>query len=144
MAKPKITIVLRPTDEQAGKDRVVRFCQSIRIVEERDVDGTVVRVVKTILTTAHDGPVGGAELAEAAGLKRVTMLHHLRRLEELGLVARQGHKYMLRPSCMEELLEQMHRDTLAMLEDARQMARQIDSDYKLRPRRLASEGKEYR
>lgn len=135
VAQPRVVIMVRRShSSDSGEDRIVRFCQSLRIVEERDVDGTVVRVVRTVLTRARDKAVGGTELAEASGLKRVTVLHHLRRLEELGLVAREDHKYRLRISCMEALMEQMRRDTLAMFAEAEEMARQIDSEYQLTER----------
>ncbi|GEM_PF-1003063 len=136
-AGPHMAIIVRRPGKVDGEshDIVVRFCQSLRIVEERDTDGTVVRVVRTILQEGRDKPVGGTELAEASGLKRVTVLHHLRRLEDLGLVERHAHRYMLRPSSLEVLMEGMRRDTLAMLAEAEEMAKEIDSEFRLGERK---------
>ena len=136
LASPRVAIIVRGKGREGGRgDVVVRFCQVLRIVEERDVDGTVVRVVRTILREGRDGPVGGTELAEASGLKRVTVLHHLRRLEELGLVQRSGHKYALAPSSLEDMMESMRQETLAMLAECKGLAREIDSEFRLHARR---------
>lgn len=136
LAQPRIAIIVRRGERKPdGDERIVRFCQSLRIVEERDVDGTVIRVVKTVLSEARDGPVGGTELAQVSGLKRVTVLHHLRRLEDLGLVQRTDHKYMLRPSCLGDMMEQMRRDTLSMLAETEEIARGIDRQYGLENRK---------
>jgi len=138
VAQPRIAIIVRRHEKpHDGDERIVRFCQSLRIVEERDVDGTVIRVVKTVLSEARGKPVGGTELAEAPGLKRVTVLHRIRRLEGLGLVLRQDHKYVLRPSCLEAMMGQMRRDTLSMLAEAEEMARDIDRQYGLEQRSMA-------
>lgn len=142
LASPRVAIVIRPSrmGGRGGGDIVVRFCQVLRIVEERDVDGTVVRVVRTILREGRDRPVGGTELAEASGLKRVTVIHHLRRLEELGLVQREAHKYRLRPACLEEMMDAMRLETLAMLEEAYVLAKEVDNEFRLNQKRMI-EGK---
>lgn len=118
-------------DASAALDGLYEFCRTLHLVNSRDVDGTVTEVVRAMVTHGRGSPVGSSRLAAATRINRVTIIHHLRRLEEAGVVVRQDHKYALRARGFGELVDQMRRAQLQMLARAELLADALDRDYGL-------------
>ena len=129
MEKPKAALVQR---RQGGEidSELSELCRMMRIMSDRDVDGTIVQVLRTMMEQTRSKPLGGSELSRASGLNRITVIHHLRRLETAGFVRRQdGGKYMLRVQSAEEMLMEFRRemeDTFAQMDE---LAREIDEQF---------------
>jgi len=120
------SLVLVPQDRQ---DEVGQLCHSLQIVSRRDLDGTVTTVIRAMLTSACDEPVGSSELASKLRINRVTVIHHLQRLERAGIVQKRERKYMLAPQGFGEFVKKMHEETEQMFEQAQMLAQKIDEEY---------------
>ncbi|MDE1798372.1 MAG: winged helix-turn-helix transcriptional regulator [Candidatus Micrarchaeota archaeon] len=114
-------------------DELERFCRSMQLVTRRDMDGTATTVLRAILEETPDQPVGSSELAARTRINRVTIIHHLNRLEEVGLVEHTEHKYRLSVAGFGEMVRKIRADTEKMLDEAEELAREIDKEYALNP-----------
>lgn len=121
--------VLLPPHRALRGDVLERFCRSIHLVSQRDTDGTVTTVMRVMLKEGAGQLIGSSDLAAAARLNRVTVIHHLRRLEQAGLVEHTAHKYRLAVSSFAHVVRQMREDTDRLLDEAERIAEQIDTDY---------------
>ena len=121
---------LQPSQpESYGDDGFERLCRSLRILNTRDMDGTVTVVFRSILVSARERPIGSSELAKTTRLNRVTIIHHLQRLERLGVLEHERHKYRLRVSGLSEMVERMQTEMLESLSEARSMAVELDRHF---------------
>ncbi len=105
------------------------LCKMMRIMSERDVDATLVQVLKTMMVHSQQKPMGGSELSEISGLNRITIIHHLRRLEGAGFVRRSEGKYILRVRSAEEMLVEFRKEMEETFQQMDEMAREIDSQF---------------
>jgi predicted transcriptional regulator len=127
----KVTPVLRLSHPASQTDTLTRFCRSMQLVTQRDLDGTATTVLRAILEEAPDQPVGSSTLAARTRINRVTIIHHLNRLEQAGLVEHTEHKYKLSIAGFGDMVRRIRADTEKMLAEAEQLAEQIDKEYEL-------------
>lgn len=119
-------IIIRPRQDD---DNIGQFCRSLQIVTRRDTDGTVTTVIRTMLNEYPKDLVGSSELAQKTNLNRVTVIHHLKRLEDAGIVQKDQRKYRLSPRGFSDLVQRMRQQTEEMFEEAQNLARKIDEQY---------------
>jgi len=108
------------------EDELARLFRSMHLMSERDIDATMTRVFQAMMKMGQEGPVGSTELSRQSGLNRITVIHHLKRLESAGVVHKQETKYVLRCSSVEKLMDKMRGDMLKQFEEMDRMARDID------------------
>jgi len=117
---------------RAGREmdaELASLCRMMRIMSERDTDGTLPQVLKVMMVEGRGKPVGGSELSEISGLNRITIIHHLRRLEVAGLVRRQEGKYVLKVQSAEDMLVEFRKDMERSFSEMDEIARQIDEQF---------------
>jgi len=68
------------------------------------------------------------ELADRIGLSRGTIVHHLHKLEEAGLVLRDKNKYALRDGNLSEVLDELEKDLHRTIAELKQVAQEIDTE----------------
>jgi len=124
-------LTLVRTRQNASDDELEVFCRRMRIISTRDMDGTVTVVFRSMLEEGRQQPVGSSELAKSTCLNRVTIIHHLQRLEQMGLVEHTQRKYRLRVSGLCEAVEQMRSDMMRSFEEAEEIARSLDREFLL-------------
>ena len=66
------------------------------------------------------------DIADALKLSRGTVVHHLNKLIESGLVLYDGRQYWLRDNNLELLIDELRRDTERGLDDLQKAAKEID------------------
>jgi len=108
------------------EEELSKLFRSMHLMSERDLDATVTRVFRAMMRMGREGPVGSTELSKESGINRITVIHHLKRLESAGVVEKHESKYMLRVRSMEEMMEEMREDMLRQFEEMDQMARELD------------------
>lgn len=96
-------VIVQKNKNQSIDGELAELCKMMRIMSDRDTDGTLPQVLKVLMVESRGKPVGGSELSRASGINRITIIHHLKRLEGAGLVRRQEGKYILRVSSAEEI-----------------------------------------
>ena len=112
-------------------DELEAFCRHLRIVSTRDMDGTVTVVFRSMLVEGRVQPVGSSELAKTTHLNRVTIIHHLQRLEQMGLVEHTERKYRLRVSGLQQAVAQMREEMMRSFEEAEALALDLDREFML-------------
>ncbi len=144
MQKPKAEMM--PAKKPISPDEdLVELCRKMRLMSERDTDATLPQVLKVMMVHSRGQPVGGSELSELSGINRITIIHHMKRLEGAGFVKREEGKYTLRVRSAEDMIlefrKEMERNFVEMDEMARefdehfaQMGREFDEHFKRRRR----------
>ena len=125
--KPRAVLVQRR--EQGVDEELSELCKMMRLMSERDVDATLAQVLKTMLVHSRDRPLGGSELSKISGINRITIIHHLKRLEGAGFVKRQEGKYALRVQSAEDMLMEFRKETERAFAEMDDLAREIDAEF---------------
>jgi len=74
-------------------------------------------------------PVGGSDLSRISGINRITIIHHLGRLEDAGLVRRSEGKYILKIQSAEDMLMEFRKEMEKHFSEMDEMAREIDEQF---------------
>jgi len=102
-----------------------QICRLFGALSERDTGHTVVRVYKVVIERAHPQEgIGSSELAEIESLNRLTALHHLNRLAELGMLEKRGPRYY--PRDFDEIFDEFEKQAMENIRRARMIARQLE------------------
>ena len=123
----KITIIRsrRPIHKDLNEE-LQFFGNSLGLFNLRDKDKSQFRIFIEILKAAKKGPLTSDEIADKLKLSRGTVVHHINKLLEAGIVVHQGNKYILRVDNLEVLIEEIERDIKRNLEDLKRIAVDID------------------
>ncbi|MFH1448236.1 MAG: winged helix-turn-helix transcriptional regulator [Candidatus Micrarchaeota archaeon] len=119
------SIRIRYISSQEG-DVIERLCESVGVVSGRDRDKTVILVFRTMLKNCKEDGVGGSELSELSGVNRITCLHHLKRLEEAGLVENEHGRYHLKCANLKRTMRELRKEALSTFDIIDEMAGEID------------------
>ena len=93
----------------------------------RDRDSSCFRIFITLLKrTRRNEAISSDEIAERLGLSRGTVIHHLTKLMNSGIVVREKGGYLLKENSLEGVIKDMKRDVEAMFEKLREVAKEID------------------
>jgi len=126
--KPKAELV--SAKREASPDgELAELCRKMRLMSERDTDATLPQVLKVMMMHARSQAVGGSELSELSGINRITIIHHLRRLESAGLVQRQESKYVLRVRSAEDMILEFRKEMERSFAEMDEMAREFDAQF---------------
>ena|SRR3989338_5113228 len=129
-------VVAKQDAVQAGKtgepDQVApqeaeleELCRFFGALSSRDTERTVVRVFRVVITRASpDKGIGSSEIANMESINRLTVLHHLNRLAELGVVDKRGVRYFMRD--IDEVLGDFEEHALESIRRARRIAREME------------------
>lgn len=102
---------------------------SLGLFNLRDRDSSCFRVFITLVRAANqDKPLTSDEIAERLHLSRGTVVHHLHRLIESGIVIKEKEGYLLRESSIEKMVRDIRQDMETMFSELTDAARQIDEN----------------
>ncbi|MBI4151270.1 helix-turn-helix domain-containing protein [Candidatus Woesearchaeota archaeon] len=124
----RITIVTVRKPPRANlNDELQWFGSSLGLFGQRDKDKSMFRVFLELVKAAKTGrPLSSDAIAETLDLTRGTVVHHINKLIESGIVLYDGRHYWLRDNSLELLIEEVQKDTERTIEDLRKAAREID------------------
>jgi len=124
----KITIVtVRKPPHASVNEELQWFGSSLGLFSLRDKDRSMFRIFIELIKSAKLGqPMTSDGLAESTGLSRGTVVHHLNKLIDSGLVLYDGKHYWLRDNNLELLIDEIQRDAEKTIEDLRRVARELD------------------
>ncbi|MCX8196964.1 MAG: ArsR family transcriptional regulator [Candidatus Micrarchaeota archaeon] len=130
MAEKKSSLPVLASQQKTSLDSdLALLCKMMRIMSERDTARTLPQVLKLMLIEGKGKAVGGSELSRLSGLNRITVIHHLKRLEEAGFVRRIEGKYVLRFHSAEEMLIEFRKEMEKAFMEMDELARQIDEQF---------------
>jgi len=124
----KITIVkINRPKERSINAELQWLGNSLGLFNMRDKDKSCFRIFIELLKAAKTNEkLSSDEIAEKIGITRGTVIHHLNKLMDAGIVLHLGNKYILRVENLEELIHELQRDIHRTILDLRQVAEDID------------------
>ena len=127
--RQRITIVnIRKPAEHNVNQELQWFGSSLGLFNLRDKDKSCFRVFIELLKSAkkHE-TLSSDDLALKLVLTRGTIIHHINKLMESGLVIHEGNSYTLRVDNLKALIEEMEKDIKRACDDLKDVAKEIDN-----------------
>jgi len=115
--------------EDIPNDELIVLCRKMRLMSERDTDATLPQVLRVMMVHSRGQPVGGSELSELSGINRITIIHHMKRLEGAGFVRREEGKYILRVRSAEDMILEFRKEMERNFAEMDEMAREFDEQF---------------
>ena|SRR3989338_3681898 len=93
----------------------------------RDRDSSCFRVFITLVREARNNEtLSSDDIAGRLHLSRGTVVHHLTKLMDAGIVIREKEGYLLRENRLQKVVEDLRRDIESMLGELNEVAKLID------------------
>ena len=100
---------------------------SLGLFNLRDKNSSCFRIFIELLKSAKGNkPLSSDALASQLDLTRGTVVHHINKLMESGIVVHQGNRYYLRVGNLQILIDELKKDLERTLTDLKQAAKEID------------------
>ncbi|MFH1053053.1 MAG: winged helix-turn-helix domain-containing protein [Candidatus Woesearchaeota archaeon] len=128
LIRQKITIInIRKPQIHNINDKLKWFGNSLGLFNLRDKDKSCYRIFIELLKSSRKAtPLSSDQLAERLNLSRGTVIHHLSKLMESGIVVHEGNKYLLRVDNLKDLISEVEKDLKRMTDDLKDVAQDID------------------
>lgn len=125
----RITIInLRKPTQKNINQELQWFGSSLGLFGLRDKDKSCFRIFIELLKSAKNNKaMSSDELAKHLNLSRGTVIHHINRLMESGIVVNDHKKYLLRVENLQMLVEEIEEDIRRGCKDLREIAQDIDT-----------------
>lgn len=118
----------KPVEKDVNKD-LQWFSESLGLFGDRDKEKSCFRVfLELVKATRRKKALSSDEIALRSNLSRATVIHHLHRLQESGLVVQYKNKYLLRLDNLEGLVLELKKDLIRTFEDLREIAKELDEE----------------
>jgi len=124
----RITVVRsqKPARKNLNED-LQWLATSLGLFNLRDKERSMFRVFIELLKASKKGnALSSDELAENLKLSRGTVMHHVNKLMEIGLVVNDRKKYLLRVSNLSALIDELEMDSRRIFREMREVAGDID------------------
>jgi predicted transcriptional regulator len=116
----------RPTSNDPNEE-VKWLGTSLGLFTLRDKDSSCYRIfIELLKSTKQDKKLSSDEIAARLALTRGTVIHHMNRLMESGLVVVEGNKYTLRENNLNMLLDEIKKDIDNTYSDLKKIAEDLD------------------
>lgn len=127
--RQRITIVnIRKPSEHNVNQELQWFGSSLGLFNLRDKDKSCFRVFVELLKSAKaKRTLTSDDLALRLALSRGTIIHHINKLMESGLVVHEGNTYTLRVDNLNSLIEEVEKDIRRACDDLKEIAKEIDN-----------------
>jgi len=121
---------IKPPKKVDEEKDIEWMCRSLSLFTNRDADMNAYKIFRALLQSSKNNePVSSTILAGDLKLSRGTVLFHLQKFSQAGLITRvKGRKYTLRKTNLEETIEAMMKDIEGMFERIRKVASEIDKE----------------
>lgn len=122
------TLVRIPYTEKSIHRQLQWFGQSLGLFGERDKDKSCFRIfIELVKAAKQKGALSSDELALRTKLSRGTVVHHLNKLLDAGIVKVTRNTYALRTETLSLLVEELRRDATRTLDGLTNVAKELDS-----------------
>ena len=131
LRRQKITIVQvrKPVTKQSVNENLLRFGNSLSLFNPRDKDKSCYRIFVALLKASKStNPTSSDELAFRLNLSRGTVVHHLNKLMDSGIVVGASSGYILRVGNLKLLIDELEKDVVRTLNGLKSVAESIDED----------------
>jgi predicted transcriptional regulator len=125
----KITIINSSDfNENELNDKLQCFSNCVGLFNDRDKEKSCFRIFVNLLQ--EEQPLSSDEIAKRARLTRGTVIHHIIRLRDSGLVTKKENGYSLKTRNLEELTNIIEKDLLETIDKIRTISKEIDEEMK--------------
>lgn len=129
----RITIVRSKLPDDDINQQLQWLANSLGLFNLRDKDRSCFRLfIELVKLSRREDVVSSDELAARLGLSRGTVVHHLNKLLETGLIINNRNRYELRVSTLEQLIDIVQQDYLKVFSDMKRVAKDLDNKLGLR------------
>ena len=127
--RQRITIVnIRKPAEHNVNQELQWFGSSLGLFNLRDKDKSTFRVfIELLKSSKAKHTLTSDELASRLSLSRGTIIHHINKLMESGLVIHEGNRYTLRVENLKTLIDEVEKDIKRACDDLKEVAKEIDN-----------------
>lgn len=131
--RQKITIIkIRKPVETNLNQELQWLGSSLGLFNLRDKDKSCFRIfIELLKATKRKHPLSSDELAARLDLSRGTVVHHINKLMESGIVVNEFNRYMLRVNNLKELIDEVEKDIQRTCTDLRAIAEEVDEKLRL-------------
>ena len=128
MEQRRITIIkIRRPVRSNINEQLQWFGTSLGLFSLRDKDRSCFRIFIELLKQAKkDEAVSSDELAIRLNLSRGTVVHHLHKLMDSGIVVQEGKGYILRVHNLTKLIDELENDMERTFSTLKEIAKDID------------------
>ncbi|MEM4137189.1 MAG: winged helix-turn-helix domain-containing protein [Candidatus Anstonellaceae archaeon] len=109
------------------KDNLEVFCSSLQILSKRDKDKTILTIIRAVMHYPTNKPISATNLSKSLSVNRITVLHHLKKLQRIGLIQKQKTKYYLVDHAFSKLVLKAKEETDKLFEELLQIAYKLDN-----------------
>ncbi len=101
--------------------------RSLGLFNPRDKDRSLFRIfIELLQASKHKQELSSEQIKHLLNISRGTVVHHLNKLIEAGIVVENHNRYKLRVDSLELLIDELERDIKRNFEDLREVARDVD------------------
>ena len=130
MHSHRITIINIRTPANKNINQELQWLgSSLGLFNLRDRDKSCYRLfIEIVKTTKENKALTSDELADRLSLSRGTVVHHLHKLLDSGIVVQARKGYILRVHNLQDLIDEMEKDIARTVLDLKKMAEEIDKE----------------
>jgi len=99
---------------------------SLGLFNLRDKDSSCFRVFITLVRTAKKRSLSSDEIAHMLDLSRGTVVHHLIKLMDAGIVVKEQSGYILREETLQKVVADLQHDVNRYFSELQEVAKEID------------------
>lgn len=124
----KITIWKLRRENSDNVNRELQWLgNSLGLFNLRDRDSSCFRIFICLVRKAkRNEPISSDQIADQLHLTRGTVVHHLIRLMDSGLVIKEGRRYILRERDLLQVIKDLQRDMEFVFSELNEVAKEID------------------
>ena len=113
---------------RALNEELQAFSNCLGMFNKRDKEKSCFRIFVHLLE--EKGYLSSEQLAKRSNLSRATVIHHVTRLIDSGLVMKKEQGYFLRFNSLEDLTKEIEKDVYSTFKKLREMSKRIDEELK--------------
>jgi len=124
----RITIIkLRRAEDGNVNQELQWLGNSLGLFNLRDKDSSCFRIFITLVKKSKTNKaVSSDEIAEKLNLTRGTVVHHLTKLMDSGIIVREREGYLLREGNLQKVINDIQKDMEAIFSEMKEVADDID------------------
>lgn len=123
----KITIInIKKPKEQNLNQELQWFSNCLGMFNKRDKEKSCFRIFISFLN--EKAPLSSDQIAQKTHLSRATVIHHISRLRNTGIIIEKEKRYFLRINKLEDLTKEIEKDVISTFRELKKISKKIDEE----------------
>ncbi len=111
------------SDDELNED-IQWISNCLGMFNKRDKEKSCFRIFVNLLK--EKDPISSDEIAEKSNLSRGTVIHHISKLRDSGIVIKKENGYTLKTRNFEDLIKEIEKDVFSTIEKIKEVSKRID------------------